>query len=171
MCCRRLRVQRGTARIHYQLEAWYWVRAGCREIDRTHDCPDTSPDQQHGFHELQDLPERTHLSLVLASPESDKRIRETLFKMKIHRMVHLRLPDLAAIIADKVRGWIHYYGKFRKTDLYYMFRDLNRRLAKWVRNKYRRFRRKHWYHSYLWLKETAKHYPNLFVHWQHGFTP
>ncbi|MBT8245339.1 MAG: 3'-5' exonuclease [Winogradskyella sp.] len=44
-------------------------------------------------------------------------------------------------------------------------------LVKWVRNKYRRFRRKHWFFAYKWLREIAKHYPNLFVHWQYGFTP
>ena len=80
-------------------------------------------------------------------------------------------PDLAAIIADKVRGWIHYYGKVRKSELHYVFRFLNKRLAKWVRNKYRRFRRKHWFFAYKWLQETAKNYPNLFVHWQYGFKP
>tara|TARA_R110002167_G_C12630520_1_gene647536 strand:+ start:226 stop:1485 length:1260 start_codon:yes stop_codon:yes gene_type:complete len=105
------------------------------------------------------------------SRKSQKRINQTLFKMKLHRMVHLRLPDLAAIIADKLRGWIHYYGKVRMSELHYVFRFLNRRLAKWVRNKYRRFRRKHWFFAYKWLMETAKQYPNLFVHWQYGFKP
>ena len=105
------------------------------------------------------------------SRKSQKRINETLFKMKLHRMVHLRLSDLAGIIANKVRGWIHYYGKVRMSELHYVFRFLNMRLSKWVRNKYRRFRRKHWFFAYKWLQETAKHYPNLFVHWQYGFTP
>lgn len=105
------------------------------------------------------------------SRSSQKRVNRTMFKMKIHRMVHLRLPDLAVIIAPKVRGWIHYYGKFRKSDLRHIFRVLNMRLCKWVRNKYRRFRNRHWYHAYKWLQNTAKHYPYLFVHWQHGFTP
>ncbi|QTY28314.1 group II intron reverse transcriptase/maturase [Flavobacterium sp. CS20] len=105
------------------------------------------------------------------SRKRQKRINQTLFKMKLHRMVHLRLPDLAGIIAEKVRGWINYYGKVRMSELHYVFRFLNMRLAKWVRNKYRRFRRKHWFFAYKWLQETAKHYPNLFVHWQYGFTP
>ena len=105
------------------------------------------------------------------SRKSQKRINQTLFKLKLHRMVHLRLPDLAGIIANKVRGWINYYGKVRMSELHYVFRFLNMRLAKWVRNKYRRFRRKHWFYAYKWLQETAKHYPDLFVHWQYGFTP
>ena len=84
--------------------------------------------------------------------------------MKLHRMVHLRLSDLAGIIANKVRGWIHYYSKVRMSELHYVFRFLNMRLAKWVRNKYRRFRRKHWFYAYKWLQETAKRYPTMFVH-------
>jgi len=102
---------------------------------------------------------------------NQRRMSQTLFKMKLHRMVHLRLPDVAAIIADKVRGWIYYYGKVRMSEMHQVFRYLNMRLGKWVRNKYRRFRRKHWFFAYKWLQETAKQYPNLFVHWQYGFTP
>jgi len=105
------------------------------------------------------------------SRKSQKRISQTLFKLKIHRMVHLRLPDLARIIADKVRGWIYYYGRVRMSELHYVFRFLNKRLAKWVSNKYRRFRNKHWFFAYKWLQETAKQYPNMFVHWQKGFMP
>ncbi len=113
-----------------------------------------------------------HLGFTPAiSRNSQKRISQILFKMKLHRMVHLRLPDLAAIIADKVRGWIYYYGKVRMSELHYVFRFLNKRLAKWVRNKYRRFRRKHWFFAYKWLRETAKQYPNMFVHWERGFMP
>jgi RNA-directed DNA polymerase len=115
---------------------------------------------------------RFHLGFTPSiSRASQRRINQTLFKMKLHRMVHLRLPDLAAIIADKVRGWVYYYGKVRMSEMHHVFRFLNMRLAKWVRNKYRRFRRKHWFFAYKWLQETAKHYPNLFVHWQYGFKP
>jgi group II intron reverse transcriptase/maturase len=102
---------------------------------------------------------------------NQRRMNQTLFKIKLHRMVHLRLSDLAAIIAGKVRGWIYYYGKVRMSEMHQVFRYLNMRLGKWVRNKYRRFRRKHWFFAYKWLQETAKHYPNLFVHWQYGFKP
>jgi len=51
------------------------------------------------------------------------------------------------------------------SELHYVFRFLNKRLAKWVSNKYRRFRGKHWFFAYKWLQETAKQYPNMFVHW------
>ena len=105
------------------------------------------------------------------SRKSQKVIGQTLFKLKFHRMVHLQLPDIARILADKLRGWLYYFGRVRMSELRYVMRTLNMRLAKWVRNKYRRFRRKHWYNAFLWLKETSKKYPTLFEHWKVGFLP
>ena len=91
--------------------------------------------------------------------------------MKLHRVVHLHLPDLVAIIADKVLRWIYYYGKARMSEIHYVFRFLNLRLAKWVRNKYRQFRCKHWFYAYKWLQETVKQYHDLFEHCKYGFQP
>ena len=105
------------------------------------------------------------------SRKNQKRMTHALLKMRIHRMVHLNLTEIANILSPILRGWINYYGKFRKSSLYYLFRFINRRLGKWVRNKYRRFRNKHWFVAYKWLQATSKKYPNLFEHWKHGFTP
>lgn len=115
---------------------------------------------------------RTFLSVTPSiSQKNTKRIAGECYKLKLHRMVHLTLDKLAAILEAKTRGWIYYYGKFRMSGLRRAFRVLNMRLAQWVRNKYRRFRRKHWYNAYKWLKEVSKDYPNMFVHWQYGFRP
>lgn len=105
------------------------------------------------------------------SRKSQKSILQKLFKMRIHRMTHLGLAGLAGILADKLRGWIHYFGRVRMSDMRFVFRMLNFRLAWWARNKYKRFRRRHWYFAYLWLKCSATSYPSLFGHWKYGFTP
>lgn len=105
------------------------------------------------------------------SKKAQKVIAQKLFKLKLHRMVHLQLPQVAHVVADKLRGWLHYFGKFRMSAMRFIMRVLNLRLTKWVRNKYKRFRRKHWYFAYKWLKETSKKYPTMFVHWKVGFTP
>jgi group II intron reverse transcriptase/maturase len=115
---------------------------------------------------------RTFLSVTPSiSQKNTKRISEECYKLKLHRMVHLTLDKLATILEAKTKGWIYYYGKFRMSGLRRAFRVLNMRLAQWVRNKYRRFRRKHWYYAYKWLKETSKDFPNMFVHWKYGFRP
>ena len=105
------------------------------------------------------------------SQKSQKRMAYEFYKFKIHRMVHLSLDKIAAILRAKIRGWINYYGKFRMSDMRKVFRVLNMRLARWVRNKYRRFRKKHWYFSYKHLKQISNDFPNMFEHWKYGFRP
>jgi len=105
------------------------------------------------------------------SRKSQKRINDLCFKMKIHRLSHLSIYHIAGMLRSKTRNWINYYGKFRKSEMWGMFRVLNYRIARWVRNKYRRFRKKHWYFAYKWLVNVSKSFPSLFVHWDHGFLP
>jgi RNA-directed DNA polymerase len=85
------------------------------------------------------------------SRKSQKRINEECFKLKIHRMTHLTLDKIAEILRSKTRGWINYFGKFRRSDMHGVFRTLNFRFALWVRNKYRRFGRKRISFAYKWL--------------------
>lgn len=98
------------------------------------------------------------------SKKGQKVISQTLFKMKIHRMSHLQLSKVAEILADKLRGWINYFGRVRMSEMRFVFRTFNFRLTKWVRNKYKRFRRRHWYFAFKWLKETSIKYPTMFIH-------
>ena len=105
------------------------------------------------------------------SQKSQQRIGRELYKLKIHRMVHVPLSKIAQILKAKTHGWINYYGKFRLSEMRKIFRVLNFRLARMVRSKYRRFRNRHWYESYKFLKTISKDYPTMFVHWEHGFHP
>lgn len=99
------------------------------------------------------------------------RISDDIFRRKIHRWVHFPLSRVAELLNPQIRGWINYYSKFRKSEMRRLFRVINMRLVKWVRNKYRKFRRRHWYNAYKYLRGIAESYPNMFVHWRHGFLP
>lgn len=115
-----------------------------------------------------------HLQLIFTpsmSKKACKKVAETLRKLKLHRMVHLQVQDLAEIIAPQVRGWIRYFSGFNRSGLQRAMRLINLRLVKWVRNKYKRFRRKPYKLAWNWLVRIYKSYPNLFVHWQYGFNP
>ena len=105
------------------------------------------------------------------SQKNIARITDEIFERKIHRWVHFSLSKIAELLNSQIRGWINYYSKFRKSEMRKLFRVINMRLVKWVRNKYRKFRRRHWYFAYKCLKGIAKSYPNMFVHWQYGFKP
>jgi len=99
------------------------------------------------------------------------RISDEIFKRKIHRWVHFPLSKIAELLNPQIRGWVNYYSKFRKSELRKLFRVINMRLVKWIRNKYRKFRRRHWYNAYKYLRGIAQCYPYLFVHWQFGYLP
>ncbi|HLW62126.1 MAG TPA: group II intron maturase-specific domain-containing protein [Flavobacterium sp.] len=106
------------------------------------------------------------------SQKSISRITSELAKMKIHRWVHLPFSRIAYQLKLKIRGWLNYYGVYRKSEMRRLFKTLNQRLYKWVRNKYKRLKKKHWYYSLKHLQGIAESYPNMFEHWKYeGFRP
>ena len=120
------------------------------------------------------IKERGKIKLGFTPAISQKniaRITDELVKLNIHRWVHFPLSRIAELLKSKIQGWLNYYAKFRKSELRKLFRVVNLRMAKWVRNKYRKFRRRHWFLAYKYLQGIAKSYPNMFEHWKHGFQP
>jgi len=106
------------------------------------------------------------------SRKSMKRISDECRRLGFHRWVHLDIHGLAAALSSKIRGWLNYYGRFYKSAMQRIFEVINRRIAKWAFNKYKRFkRRKYVGYAQRWLRLIAKDYVNIFLHWQHGFTP
>ena len=106
------------------------------------------------------------------SQKSRSRIANELKTMDFHRWVHFPISRIAELLKLKIRGWINYYGKFRMSEMRKVFRLLHIRLVKWIRNKYRRFRKKPWYVGYKHLQQLSRNYPTLFEHWLYeGFRP
>lgn len=95
------------------------------------------------------------------------KIYESLRRTGVCGLVHLCLSEIAELLASPLRGWIRYYGHFRLSALGVVFDNLNYRLLKWVKKKFK-------YSGYrkakVWLRHKMKCYPNTFVHWLYGFT-
>ena len=120
------------------------------------------------------IKERGKIKLGFTPAISQKniaRIGDELFRLKIHRWVHFPISRIAKVLNPKIRGWLNYYSKFRKSELRKLFRVVNLRLTKWVRNKYRKFRRRHWYFAFKYLQGISYKFPYLFEHWKYGFQP
>ena len=100
------------------------------------------------------------------SMKSQKRIIGEIKLMAIQNWVSKDIHVLAHALAPKIRGWINYYGRFRLSELHPLFRALNKRIARWIRNKYRL---KTYGHSYAIMKRIIASFPNTFVHWEYGF--
>lgn len=80
------------------------------------------------------------------------------------------LEEIAKFVNPFVRGWVNYYGRFYKSALTPVLRELERSLAYWVRRKFKRFAR-HARRAVHWLGNVARREPNLFVLWQIGIRP
>jgi group II intron reverse transcriptase/maturase len=102
------------------------------------------------------------------SRKSELKIAEELRKSKFHQWTTSTLADLAETFNPKLRGWLNYYGKFRPYSLNRIFGLFNWRLIKWAVKKYKSFKGS-MRMAGDWIRQTAKNYSYLFVHWQHGF--
>ena len=69
-----------------------------------------------------------------------KRISREVRAWRLHRRTSQTLSDLAEAINPIVRGWMQYYGAFRRSALYPLLRRINTYLMRWARDKYKRLR-------------------------------
>lgn len=88
----------------------------------------------------------------------------------LHLMSQMELADLSRLFNAKIRGWVTYFGRYYPTALQPVFRHLNRRLVRWSRRKYKRFRT-HEGRAWHWLRGVAQSQTALFAHWDIGITP
>lgn len=102
------------------------------------------------------------------SPKKRKKIEEEIRAKKIHRWTTATIEEIAKELNPQIRGWINYYGKFRKWEMAGIFWRLNRRLARWAKNKYKSFKGRI-NKARKWLILLIKGNRKLFVHWEHNF--
>jgi RNA-directed DNA polymerase len=77
------------------------------------------------------------------------------------------LEDIAEKINPVLRGWYQYYGRFYKSALFSVLRNVERSLKLWARWKYKGLRG-HQRNACRFLGRVRKRMPDLFVHWQLG---
>jgi RNA-directed DNA polymerase len=104
------------------------------------------------------------------SGKAAKSIRRTVRGWRIHRRSDKGLEDLSRMFNPTFRGWINYYGRYYKSELYPIFDQLNRILIKWAMRKYKKLRNRKRRARY-WLGRIAIRQPYLFAHWQFGAKP
>lgn len=92
-------------------------------------------------------------------------IRTEIRSWHIERRSDKSLTDLARMLNPIVQGWINYYGRYYKSWLYPVLRNINRGLVKWLMRKYKRMRG-HYRQAKQWLAEVARREPRLFAHWK-----
>lgn len=83
---------------------------------------------------------------------------------EIGKRSDISLEYMAQWINSTVRGWTNYYGRYRPSALFPIFRQLVNMQLKWARRKYKKLRS--YRKARKWLTRIAKRERKLFVHWQ-----
>jgi RNA-directed DNA polymerase len=109
--------------------------------------------------------------LPAVSKQAMKSMATVIRSWQLGRWTALSFKEIAAMINPIVAGWINYYGRFYKSRLIrFLEQQINPFLVKWVRRKFRRYRRAS---RKVRQKpaEIASVYPGMFAHWRHGALP
>jgi group II intron reverse transcriptase/maturase len=102
------------------------------------------------------------------SISSRKRIADKLEELDIVNLSFKSIVGIAQSLNPIIRGWVNYYGKFKRYELSKVFQLLHRRLVCWARKRYKRYRTS-LNRAYRWLNRVRKQFPYLFYHWQMGY--
>lgn len=104
------------------------------------------------------------------SNKSKKSIRQKVREWKLQLKAEKELLDLSKMFNSAIQGWINYYGKFYKSEMYPTLRHINKALIMWARRKYKRLA-KHKRKAEHFMGRIAKQNPKLFKHWDIGVMP
>jgi RNA-directed DNA polymerase len=85
-------------------------------------------------------------------------------RWRIHLRTTWTLDSLAKAMNPIVRGWMNYYGRFYRHEMYPLLRRINAYLVRWAQRKYERLRA--FTRVKAWWRQVVKRDPALFAHWQ-----
>ena len=103
--------------------------------------------------------------LPAVSSEALGAMRKVVRRWKLHCRVDKTILELSRMFSPIIRGWINYYSKFYKSELYSLFKYLNKKLIFWAMRKYKGLKR-HRRRAQGFLAKIAKAKPGLLPHWK-----
>ena len=85
--------------------------------------------------------------------------------MDFYRQTSQTLQDIAITLNHQIIGIINYFSKYNSWKVEKLFRHLDYRLVKWIKNKYKSVKSSYTKAS-KWLESIKSSYPHMFSHWQ-----
>lgn len=101
------------------------------------------------------------------SDKAGKAIRAEIRSWKLHLRSDKAIEDLSRMFNPIIRGWLQYYGRYYRSALYPLMRQLDRSLAHWAYRKYKKLRG-HLRRATHWIARISRRDSKLFAHWQMG---
>jgi RNA-directed DNA polymerase len=102
--------------------------------------------------------------LPAISDQALKKLSETVRSWRLHRRTSQSWADLARAINPVISGWMHYYGRFYRSQMYPLLRRINAYLMRWIRKKFKRLRT--WKKAEAYWERITHQYPRAFAHWR-----
>jgi RNA-directed DNA polymerase len=102
------------------------------------------------------------------SKKASESIRDTIRSWKVHTRTGSELADLAEEYNPRLRGWLNYYGAFRRSSLANICVMFHKAMVKWAKNKFGRLKG-HWTNPTAFFKDIARRQPAFFVYWEWGW--
>ncbi len=102
-----------------------------------------------------------------ASRSAQKGMIKKIRMLGIRKRTDLSLVEIAKWINPIINGWINYYGCFYRSELYRVFREVNKALIWWARHKYKKLQRRKT-RAGKFMEKVAETHRYLFAHWRAG---
>ena len=100
------------------------------------------------------------------SKESKRIIGDKIRAWKWNGWSYLSLEKMAEMFNPIIRGWINYYGKFRPSGMFPIYRQLFFHQIKWVNGKYKM---RSYKKAEKWLRRIMKKESEMFVYWKYWY--
>src|SRR5207249_11240594 len=95
------------------------------------------------------------------SDKAGKAMRAEIRSWKLHLRSDKAIEDLSRMFNPIIRGWLQYYGRYYRSALYPLMRQLDRSLARWAYRKYKKLRG-HLRRATHWLARISRRDAKLF---------
>jgi RNA-directed DNA polymerase len=146
----------------------------CKDDDRREDYPESKFDFL-GYTFRPRRSKNKHGKLFInftpaVSNKAKKALRQTIRGWRMHLKPDKTLEDLSRMFNPVIRGWVNYYGRFYKSEMYPVLRHMDRALVRWAQRKYKKLE-VHQRRATHWLGKIARREQKLFTHWQMGIFP
>ena len=100
------------------------------------------------------------------SKANQKKIAEAIRTTIDWRVTHVEIGSIAERLNSRLRGWINYFGLYGKTSLRKTLLLLERRLLKWIQDKYKITSLKGAIKKLCGIRNQNR---GLFYHWEKGY--
>jgi RNA-directed DNA polymerase len=92
-------------------------------------------------------------------------IRDEIRSWRLQSRNDKSIEDLSRLFNPILRGWLQYYGRYYRSAVYLSLRQLDKALARWASQKYKRLHHRPRRAAH-WVARISRRAPALFAHWQ-----